>query len=375
MCYHGTVRDPYEVLGVDRGASADEVKSAFRKLAMRYHPDKNPGDDGAQQHFKDINAAYQILGDPEKRAMFDRFGAAGVGGAGNGPGASVGFDFVDLGNLNFDGLFGDLLRGFGIKTGESGELKKDLAITFEEAAFGCEKELAYDRVEVCGSCHGGGSAPGHVADACNVCMGRGRVRFQQGVFPIAIERTCSRCHGTGKIVTHPCDGCRGAGLVSRARTIVVTVPPGVEHGATRLVERGGNMPRPDRDPGDLELTIVIAPHPFFRRAGDDVTCSAPITFSQAALGGELEVPTLEGRGKLRIPPGTQPGSVLRIKGKGMPRRIRGGRGDQLVEVTLEVPTHLTLRQRELIEALAKELGEDVQPQQKTFMEKLKELFG
>jgi molecular chaperone DnaJ len=366
------VQDPYEVLGLERGASADEVKSAFRRLAQRFHPDRNPGSEEAQQRFKEINAAYQILSDPEKRTMFDRFGANGFGG---GAGPSVGFDFVDLGNLNMDGLFGDLLRGFGIKSEGRGDLKKEIVISFEEAAFGCEKELTYERVEACTECRGSGSAEGHPGQTCSACMGRGKVRFQQGILPIAIERSCSRCHGTGKVVTHPCTRCRGAGLMSASRTISVTIPPGIEQGATRTVERGGNAPRPDRAPGNLELSIVVGPHPFFRRVGDDVTCSVPVSFAQAALGGELEVPTLEGRGKLKVPAGTQPGTVLRIRGKGIPHRTRGGRGDQLVEVKVEVPVASTPRQQQLLEELAKELGDDVQPERKTFVQKLKEFFG
>jgi molecular chaperone DnaJ len=195
------------------------------------------------------------------------------------------------------------------------------------------------------------------------------------VLPNAIERPCSRCRGTGHIVVNPCTTCRGAGVVGgRVRTIEVTIPPGVENGATRLVERGGNAVRPDRPPGDLELIIRVTAHEFFRRAGDDIVCALPISFAQAALGGELSIPTLEGKGKLRIPPGTQPGTVLRVKGKGIPRRV-GGRGDQLVEVTIEVPTKLTPAQKELIAKLAEDLGESVQPQQATFMEKLKALFG
>ncbi len=368
------MQDPYDVLGVERGASADEVKSAFRRLAQRFHPDKNPGDDQAQQKFKDINAAYQILSDPQKRAMFDRFGSSNLGGAG-GPGFPGGFDLGDLGNISMDGIFGDLLRGFGIRTGERGDLKKEIVVTFEEAAFGAEKELTYERTEICKDCRGSGSEAGHPRETCPACVGKGRVRFQQGIFPVAIDRTCSRCHGSGKLVTHPCAPCRGAGIVAVARTIDVTIPPGIEHGATRTVERGGNVSRPDRAPGDLELTIRIAPHPFFKRSSDDVTCSVPVSFVQAALGGELEVPTLEGKGKLKVPPGTQSGTVLRIKGKGIVRRVRSGRGDQLVEVTVEVPTVLTARQRDLLEQLAKELGADVQPQQKSFVQKLKEFFG
>jgi molecular chaperone DnaJ len=364
------VQDPYDVLGVERGASADEVKSAFRRLAQRFHPDKNPGDDGAQQKFKEINAAYQILSDPEKRAMFDRFGNAGVSG-----GMPGGFDISDLGNINMDGIFGDLLRGFGIRTGDRGDIKKEIVVTFEEAAFGAEKELTYERTEACKDCHASGSAPGHAKETCGACGGRGRVRFQQGLFPVAIERACSKCYGTGKIVTHPCATCHGAGLVSVARTVEITIPAGIESGSTRTIERGGNLQRANRQPGDLELVVSVAPHPFFKRSGDDILCAVPVSFVRAALGGECEVPTMEGKGKLKIPPGTQPGSVLRIKGKGIVRRTRGGRGDQLVEVTVEVPTSLTPRQRELLEQLAGELGDGSQPQEKGFMQKLKEFFG
>jgi molecular chaperone DnaJ len=367
------VADPYEVLGVDRGATPEEIKSAFRKQAAQHHPDKNPGDSGAQQRFKELNAAYQILSDPQKRAAFDRFGAAGIGAAAQG-GPFGGMPF-DMNDLNIDGIFGDLLGALGIKVGDRGNLQKEVRVSFEEAAFGCKKELTYDRVESCGDCSGTGAAAGSGTERCSACGGRGRVRFQQGVLPIAVERACSRCRGTGRVVKTPCDTCRGQGLVARPRTIEVTVPAGIENGATRLVERGGNTVRGDRAPGDLELTIRVSPHPFFRRVGDDVVCTLPISFAQAALGGETEIPTLDGKGKMRIPPGTQPGSVLRVKGKGVPRRVVGGRGDQLVEVTIEVPTSLTARQKEMISQLAEDLGENVQPQRATFMEKLKNLFG
>lgn len=374
------MRDPYEVLGVDRSATQDEIKSAFRKLASQHHPDKNPGDDGAHQRFKEINAAYQILSDPQKRAAFDRFGAAAMNhdGAGAGPFGGMPFDVADL---NIDGIFGDLLGALGIKVGDRGTLHKELRITFEEAAFGCTKEMTYERVERCADCSGTGAAPGSTPERCGACHGRGRVRFQQGVLPIAIERPCARCRGTGRIVSEPCASCRGAGLVSKPRTIEITVPAGIENGATRLVERGGNVTRPDRLPGDLELTIRVAPHPIFRRAGDDIVCALPVSFPVAVLGGDVEVPTLEGKGRLRVPPGTQPGTVLRVKGRGLPRRV-GGRGDQLVEVTIDVPTKLTPTQRELVERLAAELGpgsgdagEARETSEPSFMDKIKSLFS
>lgn len=375
QCYFGLVRDPYDVLGVGRTATQDEIKSAFRKLAAQHHPDKNPGDDGAQQRFKEINAAYQILSDPQKRAAFDRFGPMGVGGAGGQPSGPFGGagGYVDINDINIDGIFGDLLGALGIKVGDRGNLQKEIKISFEEAAFGCTKELTYDRVEPCGTCVGTGGE----GKACDLCMGRGRVRMQQGMFPIAIEKTCTRCRGTGRIVTNPCDACHGAGLLTKKKTIEITIPPGVENGATRLVERGGNCSRPDRGPGDLELTIRVAPHEFFRRAGDDIVCTVPISFPIAALGGEIEIKTLEGKGKLRIPAGTQPGHVLRVKGKGIPRRAVGGRGDQLVEIGIEVPTKVTTEQREIIERLAQTLGEapGATPEEEpSFMDKLKSLF-
>jgi molecular chaperone DnaJ len=372
------VRDPYDVLGVDRSATQDEIKSAFRKLAAQHHPDKNPGDDGAHQRFKEINAAYQILSDPQKRAAFDRFGPMGVGGAAGGAsaGGPFGGQYVDINDINIDGLFGDLLGALGIKVGGGGNLQKEIRISFEEAAFGCTKEITYERVEPCGDCAGVGAAKGSETERCSLCLGRGRVRMQQGVFPIAIERPCTRCRATGRIVVDPCLTCRGAGVVSRPRTIEVTIPPGIENGAGRLVERGGNCTRPDRAPGDLELTIRVAPHEFFRRAGDDVVCSLPISFPIAALGGEVEVQTLDGKGKLRIPAGTQPGSVLRVKGKGIVRRVMGGRGDQLVEVGVEVPTKLTDEQKELVAKLASSMGEEPkESEEPSFMDKLKSLFG
>jgi len=369
-------RDHYDVLGVARDASQDEVKAAFRRLAVQHHPDKHDGAAEAVVRFKEINASYQVLSDPERRRMYDRFGhraeAPGSPFAGSGPFSG---GVVDISDIAFDGILGDLLGVFGVGRGDKGDIKRDLELSFEEAAFGCTKEMRYERVVSCGECRGSGAAAGSVPDTCSACSGKGRVRFQQGLFPIAVERTCSRCRGTGKIVKDPCASCRGAGLISATNKLEITIPPGVEPGATRVVTGGGNRPRADRAAGDLEIAIMVRPHPFFQRSGDDVVCAVPITFAQAALGGEIEVPTLDGKGKLRVPPATQPGTVLRIKGKGIPHRGGLGRGDQRIEVSIEVPTALSPRQRELLEAFARECSEDVQPQRKTFVEKLRDIFG
>ncbi|MFZ5890961.1 MAG: molecular chaperone DnaJ [Myxococcota bacterium] len=359
------MRDPYEVLGVDRSASEAELKAAFRKLAAQHHPDKNPGDNGAAQRFKDINQAYQILSDPQKRAAYDRFGDSAFR-----PGGMPATDFAGI-----EDLFGDLLGAFGFKNGDKGSIRKTLQLSFEEAAHGCEKEITYERVDLCVRCHGGGGEPGSRSETCASCGGRGKVRFQQALFPIAVERACSRCRGSGKIPTSPCHGCQGSGLGKATRRLEVQIPAGIEAGSVQSVDGAGNRMRADRPAGDLELVVEVAPHPFFRRVGDDIVCKIPISYSQAALGGEVEVPTLDGNVRLRVPPATQVGNVLRLRGKGIAHRVRSGHGDQLVEVTIEVPSTLSERARQLLIELGHELGDDVQPQSASFMEKLKGLFG
>ncbi len=361
------MRDPYEVLGVGREASEAEIKAAFRRLAAIHHPDKNPGDAGAVTRFKEANLAHQILADKDKRAAFDRYGEAAFR-----PGGGGGIDFSDL--ARFDDLFGDLLGAFGIRTGDRGDIRKDLELSFEEAALGCEREVSYERSDTCEACAGRGAEPGTPVETCSACNGRGKVRFQQALFPIAVERPCSRCRGTGQVVLTPCRVCSGRGLAKAERTLAVEIPAGIEDAATRTVNQAGNRVRIDKPPGNLELVIRVGTHQFFRRVGDDIVCKVPISFAQAALGGEIDVPSLAGRLKVRVPPSTQPGAILRVRGKGFPYRIRGGRGDQLVEVAVEVPSHLSDRARELIEELGHELGEDVSPQQHSFMEKLRGLF-
>jgi molecular chaperone DnaJ len=363
------VRDPYDVLGVARSAGEAELKTAFRKLAAIHHPDKNPDDPNAGQRFKEINQAYQILSDPQKRAAFDRYGEAAFR-----PGAAAqpDFDFPGI-----EDLFGDLLGAFGFRGGggDRGAIKKTLELTFEEAAHGCQKEIKYERVDACARCQGGGGEPGSRSETCAGCGGRGKVRFQQALFPIPVERPCSRCRGSGRIPTAPCIGCQGSGLAKATRRLEIEVPAGIEAGSVQTVDGGGNRVRPDRPPGPLELLVEVEEHAFFRRVGDDVVCKVPISFSQAVLGGEVEVPTLEGSVRLRVPPTTQVGAVLRLRGKGIPHRVRSGHGDQLVEVTIQVPSQLSERARELLTELGQELGDDVQPQEASFMEKLRGLFG
>jgi len=368
-------RDHYEVLGIAKGASADEIKAAFRKLAAAHHPDRNPDDPSAAARFKEVNTAYQVLSDPQRRAMYDRFGHnVEQPGSPFGAGGPFAGGVVDLSDLNVDGILGDLLGVFGVGRGDTGTLKRALSITLEESAFGATKNVHYTKVDTCADCSGSGAQPGTAPSTCEACNGRGRVRFQQGMFPIAVERICQRCKGRGSTAAHPCKTCEGNGLAQKAAEIEVSLPPGIEHGATRVIAGAGNRPRPDRPAGDLELEIEVLPHPFFRRAGDDVICNTPVSFTQAALGAEVDVRTLDGKGKLRVPSGTQPGTSLRIRGKGFPKRTGLGRGDQRVEITVEVPTTLTDRQRELLEQLASETGDTIAPSRRGFFDKLRTLF-
>lgn len=363
------LRDPYEVLGVSKSATPEEVKSAFRKLASQHHPDRNPGDPHAHDRFKTINAAYQILSDPQRRAAYDRYGSTAEPGSPFQGGFNVDF-------ANIEDLFGSLFGAFGFQRGGArGDLRKEVTLTFQEAAFGAQKKITYQRAVSCNECRGSGArAGGSRPETCTTCGGRGRIRFTQGLLGLVGERPCTHCNGRGHVVTDPCTGCRGVGIVAADNTLDVTVPAGLEDGATTLVEGAGNVVRAGRAAGDLELVFHVEAHPFFKRIKDDVVCTVPISFTVAALGGEVEVPTLEGKARVRVPQGTQHGAVLRLKNKGIPRRT-GGRGDQRIEVLLEVPTKLSERQRALLEELAKELGEDVLPQRRTFVEKLKDLFG
>ncbi len=359
-------QDLYGVLGVARGASADDIKRAYRKLAMQFHPDQNPGDKRAEERFKEINQAYQVLGDPQKRVQYDQFGQ--VGGFGDGDPFQVAIDLGPLGDV-FQGVFGDL---FGARRGAPGrDLRYDLELTFEEAAHGCEKEISVPRSAPCARCRGSGDRSGRAA-TCPTCQGRGEIRLRQGF--LALSRPCTSCGATGSVVRDPCRDCGGRGTVRRDETFSVAVPAGIEPGAVRTVRAKGAAGRGDAKAGDLHIYFVVRAHPFFERHGRDVHCTVPLSFAQATLGAVVDVPTIDGKVAMRVPAGTASGKTFRLRGKGIPSPNGGGPGDQHVTVTVEVPQALTERQRELVEQLAKELGEEVHPQQRTFLDKLRELF-
>jgi molecular chaperone DnaJ len=369
-----TKRDYYEVLGVQRDASADELKKAYRKLALKLHPDRNPGNKAAEERFKEASEAYQVLSDPERRAQYDRLGHAAFeqGGTGGAP-----FDFAAAG---FEDLFGDLFGDF-FGTGRRSrsrrrrgeDLRYDLPIGFEEAIAGTEKTITVPRLAPCEACHGTGSKDGAARVTCSACRGAGQVRYQQGLFSIA--KTCGQCQGQGSIIRDRCPRCGGTGATQTRRTLNVRIPPGVDTGA-RLKLRGEGEPGLNGGPpGDLYVVIRVGEHPLFVRQDRDIVCEVPISFAQAALGAEIDVPTVHGKVKLKIPAGTQSGSVFRLRGKGVPDVHGYGHGDELVRVHVETPKKLTARQRELIEEFARLGGEDVNPIAKGFLDKMREMFG
>lgn len=371
-------RDYYEVLGVSRGASEAEIKSAYRKLAVRYHPDKNPGDAEAEEMFKEAAEAYSVLSVAEQRTRYDRFGHAGVSsGAGAQPNwGAQGFGGIEdiLGDL-FG--FGDVFGGGRASGGRRGaaqrgaDLRYDLEMTLEEASEGMTAQLRVPRLEACEGCKGTGAAPGTQPENCPGCNGTGQVRYQQGFFSVA--RTCGQCRGAGRVIRTPCEQCRGAGRVEREKQIEVKIPAGVETGSRLRLAGEGEAGAQGGPAGDLYVVIHVKEHDLFERQGNNLYASVPITFAQAALGAETSVETLEGQESLKVPAGTQTGTVFRLKGHGMPVLGGRGRGDLFVSVTVVTPTTLTREQRKLLEQLAQVEEKDLTD--KGLMDKVRDIFG
>jgi len=372
-----TRRDYYEVLGVGREASEQEIKSAYRKLALKYHPDRNPGDHEAEDRFKEAAEAYGVLGDAEKRRRYDTYGHSAV----SGPGGAAGFDptiFSDFGDIlgdlfGFGDIFGRRPRG-GPRRGA--DLRYDLRLSFEEAAFGTETNLRIPRSERCDACGGSGSAPGTAPTTCPDCQGRGQVRFQQGPFTVA--RTCGRCGGAGQVVTSPCEKCRGEGAVRIERKLQLKIPPGVDTDSQLRIAGEGEPGAAGGPSGDLYVVIHVEAHDFFKRDGAHLFCELPISFAQAALGARVEVPTLGGEAtRLSIPEGTQSGTTLRLKGHGVPQLGTDRRGDLHVTVRVVVPRRLDSEQRKAVQALAEVLPAPAadEKDERSLFERLKDYLG
>ncbi|HKY09623.1 MAG TPA: molecular chaperone DnaJ [Candidatus Binatia bacterium] len=367
-----TKKDYYELLGIARSASEDEIKKAYRKLALQYHPDRNPGDKRAEEKFKEVSEAYSVLSDPQKRSQYDQFGHAAFGDGG--PFAGGGFDFSGGFEDVFSDIFGEFFGGgTARRRGRGQDLRYNLTLKFEEAVSGVEKKVKIPRHGACETCRGTGAKPGTAPQTCPTCRGRGQISFQQGFF--SVSRTCNQCQGQGTIIKEPCAVCAGAGRVRNMHTLNVKIPGGVDNGS-RLKLRGEGEASPGSGPpGDLYVVVQVEPHPIFVRDNLDIICDVPISFVEAALGAEIDVPTLDGKVKMKIPAGTQSGKLFRMKGKGI-KEIQGRhQGDQHVRVTVETPTHLTARQKEILKEFAAASGEEVNPLTRGFFDKMKELFG
>jgi molecular chaperone DnaJ len=363
-------RDYYEVLGVERTATDAELKKAFRQLALKHHPDRNPDDHTAEERFKEVNEAYAILSDPDKRAQYDRYGRVDL------PAGGIDFGgFGDLFDDIFEGFFGSGSRGAGRTRARRGDdLRYDLEISLEEAATGVETRLQIPRLETCETCRGSGSQPGSKRETCTTCKGRGQLRYQQGFLTVA--RTCPQCAGEGQVNRNPCQTCRGHGRTRHERALKVRIPPGVDDGTQLRMTGEGESGQRGGPPGDLYVVVHVRDHAFFTRHGLDLVCTLPLTFPQVALGATVDVPVLDGTAKLEIPAGTQTGEILRLKGKGMPGLQSRARGDGCYQVVVEVPAKLTPRQRELLEEFEQAgSGNEPGPLVGGFLESLKKLFG
>ena len=372
--------DYYELLSVQRDASDAEIKTAYRKLAMQYHPDRNPNNPEAEAKFKECSEAYSVLSDGDKRAAYDRYGHAafqgGGGGGGGNPFAGGGFGGQDVGDI-FGDIFGEMFnvggRGKGSRVQRGRDLKYDMSLEFEEAVFGVEKEVTIRRSEVCDDCHGSGEAKGKAAQTCPQCKGAGQVRFQQGFFSVA--KTCGSCGGTGTIITDPCKTCAGRTTVEKEHLLHVKVPAGVEEGTRIRYQGEGEAGRFGGPSGDLYVLLAVKKHRFFERDGDDLHCVMPISFPQAALGTELEIDTLEGKENIKIAEGTQSGKEFRLRGKGVPHLNERGKGDLVIEIRVSTPQKLTRQQRDLVKQLSETMTVENQQHSRGLFDKMRDIFN
>ena len=376
-------RDFYEVMGVPKNATDDEIKKAYRKLAKKYHPDLNPGDKSAEAKFKEANEAYEVLSDKDKKARYDQYGHAGVD-PNFGGGAAGGSPFA--GDIDLGDIFNSFFGGFGGGGGRSanpnaprrgGDTEAVVNISFEEAAKGCSKDIAYEKVEPCADCNGSGAQKGTSAKSCPNCGGSGQVRINQrtpfGV--VQTTRSCDRCGGAGKVIESPCKTCAGSGRVRKQKNIEVNIPAGIDNEQILNVSGQGNSGANGGPSGDLHVYINVRPHPIFERRSNDVWCEMPITFTQATLGAEVVVPTIDGRVSYQVHEGTQPGDVFKLKGKGIPHLGGRGRGDQFVRVTIEVPKNLSAKQKTILQEFDSVAEEKNYTKRKNFFDKIKDMFG
>ncbi len=365
-------RDYYQVLGVTKNVSEAELKKAYRRLAMKFHPDRNPGNQEAEQRFKEAKEAYEVLSDPQKRTAYDQFGHAGVDvGAGVGRGGGFGDIFEDI----FGDIFGGGRRSGGTRSYRGADLQYNLELSLEEAVFGTEAKIRIPTLVSCSTCDGTGSRPGTQPETCPTCGGIGQVRMQQGFF--SIQQTCPRCRGAGKIIASPCSACQGKGRVEEHKTLSVKVPAGVDTGDRIRLAGEGEIGLHGGSPGDLYVQVDVKPHRLFSRDGNDLICEVPVCFTTAALGGELEIPTLDGRVNIKVPPGTQTGKLFRLRGKGV-RPVRGGiPGDMICKINVETPVNLTRKQKELLQELDETMrqgGKRHSPQAESWLDGVKGFF-
>jgi len=368
-------KDYYEVLGLNRDASEEEIKKAYRKLAMKHHPDRNPDNPNAEEHFKEAKEAYEMLSDPNKRAAYDQYGHAGVDPQSGMGGQGFGGGFADAFGDIFSDIFGSGPRNRS-NVYRGADLRYNLEIGLEEASRGVETKIRIPTMEECETCHGSGAKAGTSPTTCPTCHGQGQVRLQQGFF--SIQQTCPRCHGAGKTVTDPCKTCSGAGRIKRQKTLAVKIPAGVDEGDRIRLSGEGESGVNGGPPGDLYVVIQIRPHPVFQREQNDLHCEMPISFTVAALGGEIDIPTLDGHAKIKIPPETQSAQVFRLRGKGIKGVRSNTYGDLLCHVVVETPVKLTDRQKELLqefEDINQKDGDRHNPRAKSWMDKVKEFFA